>query len=498
MKRLLSVAVTTLLALVTLTSASSAAVKNPRTIEVFYERDLVLLKGYPTDSLVRVEVFRGTNELGSFTGQPADDPVEGPGALEINHTGEGDCWQSANTPNIVPGDEVRTTIVSRPADQDSTFTRNVSIDFAATVFDVGSGTSNDASITLSGVAGTTVTAPIVYGTDVLELRLNKVNRANTWASNNRRDLREDVAPTEISAGGRFTHTFTGLTREDVIDARDNGVDQIFEWSLPDGTGELTVYDASEGVPPGCPPLGPGEPIPNDSVTSSPQPLAFGGQVVRTTSAARSATLTNSGATAVTITGFTVNGVHPDDFTVQNTSTCDNGGVGVTLTASGGTCRWDVTFTPAAQGDRSASIVAFTDGGGQVRTELSGTGAAPAPAPTPALSINNRALLEGDVGTKVMRFTVTRAGSTSSASSVTVRTADGNFTTNNATVANNDYEAVPSRVLTFAAGQTTRTVAVTINGDVRAEGNERFRVLLSSPTSATIADRVGIGTIRNDD
>lgn len=76
--------------------------------------------------------------------------------------------------------------------------------------------------------------------------------------------------------------------------------------------------------------------------------------------------------------------------------------------------------------------------------------------------------------------------------VNYATADGS-----ATAASGDYIAT-SGTLTFAPGQTRQTVTVRVRGDTRIEPNETFRVLLSNPTNATIADGVGVGTIRDDD
>ena len=52
--------------------------------------------------------------------------------------------------------------------------------------------------------------------------------------------------------------------------------------------------------------------------------------------------------------------------------------------------------------------------------------------------------------------------------------------------------------TIAAGATTATVAITVNGDVTDEANETFTVGLSNPGNATIADGSGTGTITDDD
>ncbi len=90
------------------------------------------------------------------------------------------------------------------------------------------------TITVSGQVGglQATNAKIVPGSDVLEFRLNKVNRNNPWFNEPRKDLREDIGAAVDPATGAFTFTFTGLPAEDVIDARDNGVDQILEWSPP--------------------------------------------------------------------------------------------------------------------------------------------------------------------------------------------------------------------------------------------------------------------------
>jgi subtilisin-like proprotein convertase family protein len=53
-------------------------------------------------------------------------------------------------------------------------------------------------------------------------------------------------------------------------------------------------------------------------------------------------------------------------------------------------------------------------------------------------------------------------------------------------------------LSFPPGTTTRTVAVTVNGDTAVENNEYFTVNLSSPVNATIVDGQGYGAIVNDD
>ena len=110
---------------------------------------------------------------------------------------------------------------------------------------------------------------------------------------------------------------------------------------------------------------------------------------------------------------------------------------------------------------------------------------------PTLSINDVTITEGDTGTKVMSFTVTQ----SAASNLTV-TADF-ATADNSATAPSDYAAAAGTV-TFSPGQVSRSVLVTINGDVNFEPSESFTVTLSNPVNASFSKPQGTGTILNDD
>src|SRR3990170_4644268 len=69
---------------------------------------------------------------------------------------------------------------------------------------------------------------------------------------------------------------------------------------------------------------------------------------------------------------------------------------------------------------------------------------------------------------------------------------------NGTAASGIDYAATSGTLTFDPSMTTRTISVAATGDATFEQNETFFVNLSLPTSATIADPQGTGTIVNDD
>jgi len=110
---------------------------------------------------------------------------------------------------------------------------------------------------------------------------------------------------------------------------------------------------------------------------------------------------------------------------------------------------------------------------------------------PTLSINDVSVTEGNSGTKVMTFTVTASVASTGTMTAAYATADGTAT------ASSDYVST-SGVVTFSAGETSKTISVTINGDAQYETDETFTVTLSSPTGAALAKSTGTGTITNDD
>ena len=99
--------------------------------------------------------------------------------------------------------------------------------------------------------------------------------------------------------------------------------------------------------------------------------------------------------------------------------------------------------------------------------------------------------EGNSGTTPAVFTVTLSGSTSLPVTVNYATADG---TGKAGV---DYQSATG-TLTFAPGETTKTVTVQVIGNTVKQSDRTFLVNLSSPTQATIGDGQGLGTIKDDD
>ena len=99
--------------------------------------------------------------------------------------------------------------------------------------------------------------------------------------------------------------------------------------------------------------------------------------------------------------------------------------------------------------------------------------------------------EGNSGTKLLNFTVTLSSPYTQNVSVA-------YNTKNATAtAGSDYTAT-SGTLTFALGETIKTISVSINADAIVEPDEKFKITLSNPLNATISKATATGTIQNDD
>jgi Calx-beta domain/FG-GAP-like repeat len=112
---------------------------------------------------------------------------------------------------------------------------------------------------------------------------------------------------------------------------------------------------------------------------------------------------------------------------------------------------------------------------------------------PRISINNVTKLEGNSGTTLFVFTITLSAAYDQAVTVNFATANGTATT-----ADHDYQA-QSGTLTFAPGETTKTITIVVYGDKKTESNETFFVDLSDPSSNALFGNVrGIGTILDDD
>ncbi|MBK7030042.1 MAG: tandem-95 repeat protein [Bacteroidales bacterium] len=114
-----------------------------------------------------------------------------------------------------------------------------------------------------------------------------------------------------------------------------------------------------------------------------------------------------------------------------------------------------------------------------------------------ISINDVTANEGNSGTTSFTFTVSMSNASDDVVTVDYATSNGT-----ATSADPDYTAITATTLTFAAGETSKTITVSVNGDTKVEADETFTVTLSNldnnGNDVTVSDATGTGTITNDD
>ena len=128
--------------------------------------------------------------------------------------------------------------------------------------------------------------------------------------------------------------------------------------------------------------------------------------------------------------------------------------------------------------------------GETPSDWSDASAAVKTNDLPKLSVADVSAEEGNS----LTFTVTLTPA--STATVTVRAATS--IASDDTAESGDFTAVPSTTLTFAAGETSKTVPVSTDEDTTDEDNETFTLTLSNATNAEISDATATGTIVNDD
>lgn len=185
------------------------------------------------------------------------------------------------------------------------------------------------------------------------------------------------------------------------------------------------------------------------LTFSPASLTFAAQLVGTTSAGKSVTVTNSSASSLNITAFTATGNYTSAG--SGTTPCKAGAL-----AAGASCTFAVTFSPSLNGTIKGAVV-FTDSaaiGTQV-VNLSGTAALPVSFSPASLT-----------------FTAQSVGTTSAAKTVTL--------TNNQAVALSLTGIAATGEYTAAPGGGTPCGA-----SVAAKGKCTFNVTFSPTSTGTI-------------
>ena len=157
--------------------------------------------------------------------------------------------------------------------------------------------------------------------------------------------------------------------------------------------------------------------------------------------------------------------------------------------------WIFWIRPSGYGDVTLSLPATTGGCSTAGAICTPDGEALSNAPSatirgPAgLSVADAEVQEGPGA--ALAFAVTLSRASSSPVAVDYATADGSAT------AGLDYAAT-NGTLTFAAGETAKTVTVPVLDDTIDEGSETLTVTLSNVSGAYLADATATGTIRNTD
>ena len=150
-----------------------------------------------------------------------------------------------------------------------------------------------------------------------------------------------------------------------------------------------------------------------------------------------------------------------------------------------------TLTGVGLGELQMSNIVALDDTARAKWQTLISNAAP-PVSRPTVSVGDASAAEGDSDSTTLTFTVTLSEPAGQPVTVSYSTANGT-----ATAAGADYTPTVG-TLTFAAGETVKTVNVAVTGDTMVELDEQFTLNLSAPVNAVIGDGVGVATIVNDD
>lgn len=181
------------------------------------------------------------------------------------------------------------------------------------------------------------------------------------------------------------------------------------------TGTLTLTDSDPSGSQTVSLTGTGTAVP--TVILSASSVAFGNQLINTTSPTQTVTLTNISSISLNITSITLGGANKGAF--SQTNTCGS------TVAAGGTCNIDLTFTPASTGAKSATVtISDNASGGPQTISLSGTGTRVLLSPT------NLSFASQEINTQSLPqfVTITNLGATSLG--ITSVTISGNWTQTN--------------------------------------------------------------------
>lgn len=207
----------------------------PHSIIAFPQRDFVSAAGFQQSDRVTVDVIRNGVTIGTSEAVSPQDDAKTPGfdgIVEVNHPGGG-CWLTT-TPDILPGDVVRTTVEGSGV-QDQTRTANVTADAPTN--------PADGTIVVTGTAQTSAGGQLPL--DEVEQRL--VAGRDLFDRTGKRTLRASAGSDgtfayDAPASVHFTATYTGLDDADVARALSAESRTLWLGSNPASGQEGTIYE----------------------------------------------------------------------------------------------------------------------------------------------------------------------------------------------------------------------------------------------------------------
>jgi hypothetical protein len=207
-------------------------------------------------------------------------------------------------------------------------------------------------------------------------------------------------------------------------------------------GTLTFVDNASATPETVTLSGTGT---QPGIGASPNPLAFGNQLVNTASAAQSLTITNTGTANLVITALSLTGAKASDFAFPSNFTPPTPGSPITV-APQSTTSLALIYTPHAMGPSAATLnITYTGNNTPYGVSLSGTGV----APVVSISPNPVTFASQPVNTSSSPLPVTISNATGTAAlTITAMTFSGTNATDFA------FQTAPTLPLTVSAGHTT--------------------------------------------
>ena len=204
--------------------------------------------------------------------------------------------------------------------------------------------------------------------------------------------------------------------------------------------------------------------------------------------------TLSEAVTLTIAAAPVSPAVAGDFTLSTNKTLS---IAAGSTTSTGTVTITAVNNEVDAPNKIITVSATASGGNDVAHPANKSLTITDDDAQPTLHIDAPSVTEGNSGPTTLTFRVTLSAASGKPVSVTYADA-GTGTATSST----DYTTIPTGTLNFAAGETEKTVSVTVNGDTLDEPDETVVLRLASPTNAVLAGNGqtldGTGTITDDD